>query len=499
MTITIEDLRVLTLPLELSALLLVVLVADIVTESVRGKTFTGWLTLLGLCALFGVSFVKPAVGVAFGGRFCADTWTLFLNRWFIVAGAVVTLGGMDRLRRMASRRQGEYYLLLLFSLLGMVLLSGALDLILLLLCFELASIPLFVMAAIEKRKGQESKLMLTAEGAMKFFLVGVVSTPIALLGLALILGMVGDSSIAMLAGAPQSSLLRTGLLLLLSGMGFKLGVVPFHMWVPDTYQSAPAPFVAFLSTAPKFAALIALARILVTGFGNRTELWTPAVTTLCAATLIMGNFWALGQRSTRRLLAYSGIGHIGYFMMALLVADNTGIAMFLVYLVAYLLTNIGAFLVVEAVSGRSDDESIDVFAGLARRAPWLALTMLLFLLSLAGIPFVVGFWAKLYVFIAAWRAGYSWLVIVGALLAIVALYYYLQIARVMYMSEPKQAEPVVVKPALAAGVLICLLGVVGYGAYPRPLLESARAAADAFTQTQPSLESTTQPKVGLDR
>jgi NADH-quinone oxidoreductase subunit N len=198
----------------------------------------------------------------------------------------------------------------------------------------------------------------------------------------------------------------------------------------------------------------------------------------------MGNFWALGQRSTKRLLAYSGIGHIGYFMMALLVGDNTGMAMFLFYVVAYLLTNIGTFLVVEAVCGRSEDESIDVFAGLSRRSPWLAMSMLLFLLSLAGIPFVVGFWAKLYVFIAAWRAGYSWLVVTGALLAIVALYYYLQIARVMYMNEPKVKDPIAVKPSLAAGVLICLLGIVGYGAYPRPLLESARAAADAFMQTR---------------
>lgn len=487
MTITIEDLRILTMPLGLSVLLLIVLIADIATESVRGKTFTGWLTFLGLCVLFAFSFLSHPSGDAFGGRFRADAWSLFLNRWFLVAGAVVTLGGMDRIRRMASRRQGEYNLLLLFSLLGMVLLTGALDLILLVLCFELASIPLFVMAAIEKRKGQEFKLTLTAEGAIKFFLVGVVSTPIALLGLAFIMGMSGESSIAMLQTASPSPLLRVGLLLLLAGMGFKMGVVPFHMWVPDTYQSAPAPFVAFLSTAPKFTALIALARILVFGLENRTELWAPAVTVLCVATLVMGNFWALGQRNTKRLLAYSGIGHIGYFMMALLVADNTGLAMFLFYVVAYLLTNVGAFFVVEAVGGRSDDESIDVFAGLARRSPWLALSMLLFLLSLAGIPFVAGFWAKLYVFIAAWRAGYAWLVVAGALLAIVALYYYLQIARVMYMSEPKLTEPQSVRPSLAAGILICLLGVVGYGAYPKPLLESARIAADAFMQTQSSV------------
>ena len=489
--ITLVDLSSLALPLELSALLLVLLLVDMTTSNIRGKTWTGWITVVGLSISFALTYFNPVTGQAFGGRYCVDAWTQFLSRWFIVAGIVVTLGNMDRLRRMASRRQGEYNLLLIFSLLGMVLLSGACDLILLLLCFELSSIPLFVMAAIENRKGQAERLKLISEGAIKFLLVGVVSTPIALLGFAFVIGMSGDSSISALQSAVPTPLFKTGLLLILAGMGFKLGVVPFHMWVPDTYQSAPAPFVAFLSTAPKFAALIALSRLLVGGLGEHSELWAPAVMVLCAATLVMGNFWALSQRTTRRLLAYSGISHIGYFLMAVLAANSAGIAMLLFYLVAYLLTNVGTFLVVEAVAGSGEDESIDAFDGLARRSPWLALAMLLFLLSLAGIPFVVGFWAKLYVFIAAWHAGYSVLVVAGALLAIVSLYYYLQIARAMYMVKPKTDAPVVVKPALATAVIVCLIGVVGYGAYPRPLLESARVAADALTQQSPSMFAAT--------
>jgi NADH-quinone oxidoreductase subunit N len=493
----LADLPSLLLPLEIAVLLLVIVAIDLGSTSIRRKTLTSWVTLAGLCVLFVLTFVNPADAMAMGGRFRLDAWSSFLNRWFLVAGIIVVLGTRSRLRRMASRRQGEYYLLLLFSLLGMVLLTSACDLVLLLLCFELASIPLFIMAAIENRKGQEKRLVLIAEGALKFFLVGVVSTPIALLGFAFIFGLAGDSSVAALASVPPSPLLRAGLLLVLAGMGFKLGVVPFHMWIPDTYQAAPAPFVAFLSTAPKFAAVAALARIFVGGLGSRTELWVPAVTTLCVATLVMGNFWALGQRTTKRMLAYSGIGHIGYFLMALLGADTDNVTVLLFYWAAYLLTNVGAFLVVEAVAGAGEDETIDAFAGLSRRSPWLALAMLLFLLSLVGIPFVVGFWAKLYVFLFAWKAGYSALVVAGALLAVVALYYYLQLARSMYMVEPKSAKRIVVRPALATAIVICLVGVIGYGLYPKPLLDSARNAATALAPTKsPLLNNDALAQVG---
>lgn len=487
MNLTAKDIASLILPLELGGLLLVVLIYDMLATSIRRKTVSGWITVVGLVLIFGATFVNPTSATAFGGKFRVDQWSLFLSRWFLVGGAIVALGTLDRLRLMASRRQGEYYLLLLFSLMGMILLASARDLILVLLCFELASIPLFVMAAIENRKGQLERLKITAEGAAKFFLIGVVSTPIALMGFAFIVGLAGDSSITTLQSVQESPLLQAGLLLVLAGMGFKLGVVPFHMWVPDTYQSAPAPFVAFLSTAPKFAALIALCRVLVEGLYGRAGLWVPAVSTLCIATLVLGNFWALGQRNTKRMLAYSGVGHMGYFLLALMGADSTSIGMLLFYVVAYLFTNVGAFLVVEAVTGQSDEETIDAFAGLAKRSPWLALAMLLFLLSLAGIPFVVGFWAKLYVFVAAWNAGYSGLVVAGALLAIVALYYYLQIARVMYMVEPQVERPVSVRPSLSAGIIICLLGVVGYGLYPRPLLESAQEASRALISQGDSL------------
>ncbi len=477
------NLRPLSLPLEVALLGLVLLFVDMASSSLRYKALTGWVTALGLTAILLVSFWDAPMGELGGGRYRTDAWSHFLNQWFLVAGVLVTLGSQVRVRRTAERRQGEYYLLLLFSLLGAVLLTGARDLILLLLCFELASIPLFVLAAIENGKNNEARLARTAEGAIKFFIVGVVSTPIALLGLAMILGMAGSSDLAVLSHLAPSPLVQTGVLLIIAGIGFKLGMAPFHMWVPDTYQSTPASFAAFLSTAPKLAALVMLSRLLGSGLAGQASLWVPVLAVGAGGTLLVGNVSALGQRSTHRMLAFSGVGHIGYFLMALIIGGALGQQALLFYGVAYLLTNIGAFIAVEVAIGHCEDDQIDQFAGLARRSPALALAMLVFLLSLAGIPFALGFWAKFYVFIEAWRSGHQLLVVLGALVAVVGLYYYLQIARIMYMVPPKEgAERPVVKPTQWLAIALCAAGVVGYGAWPAPLLHSVTVAAKAFVR-----------------
>ncbi|HEY5958277.1 MAG TPA: NADH-quinone oxidoreductase subunit N, partial [Polyangiaceae bacterium] len=320
-----------------------------------------------------------------------------------------------------------------------------------------------------------------AEAAMKFFVVGVVSTPIALLGAAFLVALSASTDIVAIAQMPLEPIHVLGLVLLLSGMGFKLGVVPFHMWVPDTYQAAPTTFVAFLSTAPKLAAMAALSRIYVFGYASASEKWVPLVLLLSIATLILGNLSALTQSNTKRLLGYSGIGHVGYLLMGLLVVDSFGLEALLFYLVAYALTNLGAFLAVEAIESNDGDGNMTDLNGLWSRAPWLALSMLLFLLSLAGIPFVVGFWAKLYIFVAAWRGGHPGLVLLGALVAVVSLFYYLQLARCMYMTAPAtNSNPLRVGLSLKVAVLVCVAGVVGLGLYPRPLLETAHAAAVEF-------------------
>src|SRR5207253_3331042 len=267
-----------------------------------------------------------------------------------------------------------------------------------------------------------------------------------------------------LEGRPP--LLVFGLLTVLAGFGFKIAAVPFHMWVPDTYEAASTPFVAWLSVAPKAAGFVALFRVFLEGVGDQVTLWMPIIAALAAVTIVGGNLMALPQQNVKRLLAYSGIAHIGYMLVGLAAVSASGTAMVLFYLVAYVFANMGAFLVVEVVARSEGTEHLNGFRGLAQRSPLLAVAMLLFLLSLGGIPFVAGFWAKLYVFWAATERGLYWLVLLGAILTVVALFYYLLVAKRMYIEAPERSSRVPVAPTLALSVLLCALGVLLLGLYP---------------------------------
>ena len=253
------------------------------------------------------------------------------------------------------------------------------------------------------------------------------------------------------------------------------------MWVPDTYEAASTPFVAWLSVAPKAAGFVVIFRLYLEGMGERVLLWVPLAASLGAVTIVAGNLMAIPQQNIKRMLAYSGIAHIGYMLVGFAAVSASGVAMMLFYLVAYLFGNMGAFLVVEAVAQSDGSVSIAAYKGLAQRSPVLALCMLLFLLSLGGIPFVAGFWAKLYVFWAAAEQGMYWLVLVGAVLTVVALFYYLLVAKRMYIDAPERSGPVVVSPLLGLSILICTAGVVGMGIYPKPWVMAAlRVAATLF-------------------
>jgi NADH-quinone oxidoreductase subunit N len=267
----------------------------------------------------------------------------------------------------------------------------------------------------------------------------------------------------------------------LTGVAFKIAAFPFHMWVPDTYEAASTPFVAWLSVAPKAAGFVALFRIYFEGAGDRAGVWGPAAAALATATMLAGNLMALPQKNAKRLLAYSGVAQIGYMLVGIAAASASGTAMVLFYLVAYVFGNMGAFLVVEAVARSENSESTSAFRGLSQRSPLLALAMLLFLLSLGGIPFVAGFWAKLYVFWAAAERGLYWLVLVGAILTVVALFYYLLIAKSMYIEASAQTGAVKVAPALAASLVLCVLGILVLGVYPKSVVMAAlRVAAPLF-------------------
>ena len=437
----------------------------------------GVIAGLGLVVLLGVALRMEPGATWLGEGFVQDELALFAKRLFLVATALGILGSLTLRAPVFARRATEYYLLMLASLLGMLVLASARDLILLFVAFELMSIPLYALTGFQK--GDD----MAVEAALKFFLVGTVSSALIAYGLSFVYGIARTTSLpgvatALSAGSP---LMILGLVVALAGLGFKIAAVPFHMWVPDTYEAANAPFVAWLSVAPKAAGFIVIFRLYLEGVGDRAVLWVPIATGLAAITIVAGNLMAIPQQNVKRLLAYSGIAHIGYMLIGFAAVSANGVAMMLFYLVAYLFGNMGAFLVVEAVTQSEGSERIDAYKGLAQRSPVLALAMLLFLLSLGGIPFVAGFWAKLYVFWAAADKGLYWLVLLGAVLTVVALFYYLMVAKRMYIDAPERTGPIPVPPLLALAILICSLGVVIMGIYPKPFVLSAlRVAATLF-------------------
>jgi NADH-quinone oxidoreductase subunit N len=467
------------LELGVAAIFLVILVGGVLGRR-RAPLAIGGLVIAGLAVLLGASFlVAPASpgDTLFDGMFVQDDLALFAKRLFLAATLVGVIASLALRHAAFARRAVEYHLALLGSLLGMLVLASARDLILLFVAFELMSIPLYVLAGFLKREPE------AVEAALKFFLVGTVSSAVLAYGLSFVYGIAGTTAIGAIpdALAEGHPLMRLGMILILAGLGFKIAAFPFHMWVPDTYEAASTPFVAWLSVAPKAAGFLVIFRLYLEGVGDAVLLWVPLAAGLAAVTIVAGNLMAIPQQNVKRMLAYSGVAHIGYMLVGFAAVSAAGVAMMLFYLVAYLFGNMGAFLVVEAVAQAEGSEHMAAYKGLAQRSPLLALAMLLCLLSLGGIPFVAGFWAKLFVFWAAAEQGLYWLVLVGAVLTVVALFYYLLVAKRMYIDAPEHPGPIAVAPPLGVSILICSLGVVLMGVWPRPWVDAAfRVAATLF-------------------
>jgi NADH-quinone oxidoreductase subunit N len=466
----------LALEIALCALAFVVFAAGILQQGTGGRS-TGWITLLGLCAVFGLTFAAQEGRELFGGAFVQDGLAVFAKRLFIGSAALSVLGSLTLTKGPFGRRTSEYHFALLVSLVGMCALASARDLILLFVAFELMSIPLYLLTGFRKQEAR------APEAALKFFLVGTVSAAVIVYGMSFIYGATGSTALAAIpdAMAIGDPLVLLGMTLLLAGLGFKIAAFPFHMWAPDSYEAASTPFVAWLSVAPKAAGFVAIIRVYLEGAGGAAQVWLPLVAALAGATIVTGNLMAIPQSNIKRLLAYSGVAHVGYMLLGLAALSVNGVAMVLFYLVAYVFGNMGAFFVVETVSQSEGSDDLDAYRGLAQRSPLLALAMLLCLLSLGGIPFVAGFWAKLYVFWAAAEQGLYPLVFLGAVLTVVALYYYLIVARKMYIDPPESEAPVSVPGALGVAIAVCVLGVVGIGVYPGPWLALVtRVAATLF-------------------
>lgn len=477
-----EWIPLLSLEIFVVAALFLVLVADavVVADTKYGRAI-GLFTAAALAGALVLSFFVPDNASGAGGVYVLTPWVLFFKRVFLVAGLLAVLGSMRWLEQMTPRRQSEYYVLLLASIVGMMLIPGARDWVFLFVSFELMGIPLYALCA--WAKGDVAPLnreSLAAEAGLKLFVTGAASSAITLFGLALVIGTTGRTSLDAVPPGELSALTGLGMLLVLAGFSFKVGAVPFHMWVPDTYQGAPTPFVAFLSVAPKAGGLAAIAVVFLRGWTQHFGAWAPAIALLAAASMVVGNFFAIPQKDVRRLLGFSGVAQLGYALVGVAARTQDALAMTLFFLATYVVTNMGVFLVIQAAAGPMRGYDTKALAGLSRRQPWLGMALLVFLLSLAGIPFVVGFWAKLFLFMAAWKAGQSALVVAAIALAVLGLFYYLTVARSTFMAEGESDERIPVDGAMAAAIIACLVAVVGLGLYPAPLVEQAVRATTAF-------------------
>lgn len=441
----------------------------------------GWVTAagLGLIAVLGLAFSRPASeGYQMWGGMLRQDWLAFTFKiLFLFAAAATALFASD-LPKIGKR--GEFYLLMLASTLGMIMMASAADLIMLYLAIETTSIPLYVMAGFLTTDDKST------ESGFKYLLFGALTSAIMLYGFSLLYGFTGTTDIYQLAAHAQSGsvsnlLLFGSLALVLVGFGFKISAVPFHFWAPDVYEGSPTPVAGFLSTASKAAGFAVLARVLFAAFPAIAPYWGAIIAALATATMTLGNLLALAQKNIKRMLAYSSIAHAGYAMIGVVVVSYLGITSMVFYLVVYVVTNLLAFGVVSAVGKITGSDEIASYSGLSRRSPWLALALLVAFLSLAGMPPFGGFVVKFAVFAAAVDAQLYWLAIIGVLNSIVGLYYYLTVLKFVYLYRSEDEDkPLPISRPYVLALTVLALGVILLGTIFAPWFGVASSAAVAI-------------------
>ncbi len=435
------------------------------------KGITAALAAAGLLATLALEIAWAGrSGLAFGGMIALDGFATFLNVVFLVSGLVSIAIAYGYLKRMQLERS-EYYPLLLFSVSGMVLMAHAADLIVVFLALELLSIPLYILSGIAHPRLESE------ESALKYFLLGTFATGFLVFGIALTFGVTQSTNLVEVLGALQAqsdpALLLVGIGLILIGLGFKVAVVPFHMWTPDVYQGSPTSVVAFMTVGAKLGGFAALLRVFVTAFPALAPAWAMTAAWVAAATMAWGNIAALAQSNIKRMLAYSSIAHAGYVLMALASAQGPvaapAVRAALFYLLTYAVTSLGVWAVVAALE-RAEGKGLEIddYAGLGSRRPALALAMTVFMLSLTGVPPTAGFVGKFTLFQSAIDAGLIWLAIVGVVTSLISAAFYLRVVVVMYM---RPGEPSIEGDGWLKGSIgLTAAATVLLGLLPGPVL-----------------------------
>ena len=466
------DLIALAPVLVLSIFAMLILVLDL--WGGRNKSLLVFTSLVGLLMTAISAFAKyPIPAYSFNDSYIVDHLSLFFICIFTISSALAILLSVEYNER-EGIRAGEYYALILFCTVGMILLASSTDMIMIFLGIEIVSICLYVLAGIRRNDHRSN------EAALKYFLLGAFATGFLLYGMTLVYGSTGSTNLFKIAefvknpSAQSNPLLMMGLVLLVIGFGFKVASVPFHMWAPDVYQGAPTPVTAFMAVGPKAAAFAAFFRVFADTFPEMSSSWEMLLSIIAVLSMFVGNLGAIMQTNIKRMLAFSSISHAGYILMAVIAKNSLGSSSLLFYMLSYAFMTFGVFGIV-IILGRKGEENLEIknYSGLAYKHPVIALSMTIFLLSLGGLPPFAGFVAKFYLFSAAIQEGLLTLVIIAVLNGAISFYYYLKVVVFMYMKEPEAEFKISLTPITLFVVFIGVVGTINLGIFPNSIITLA--------------------------
>ncbi|MDA8082539.1 MAG: NADH-quinone oxidoreductase subunit N [Nitrospiraceae bacterium] len=459
----------------MTVLALLVLVADLV---IKRKETIGLLSII--TAAIVAYFLTTAKGTAFNGMFLSDGYSIFFKLIFLMNLILTVLISVKYLS-VERVNFGEYYSLILFSTLGMMVMASAGDLIVLYLGLELMALSTYILAGFLRYD------MKSNEAALKYFLLGAFASAFLLYGTALVYGMTGTTDLKEIAGyialngLAQNPMLILAMIFVAVAFSFKIAAVPFHMWAPDAYEGAPTSITAYMSVGPKAAGFAVIGRVFLVAFGGMKVEWSAVLIPIAILTMGLGNIVAISQTNIKRMLAYSSIAHAGYALLGIIAGTPDGLASVMVYMLVYAFMNIGAFAVIIMLrSGDFKGDSLSDYEGLAKTHPLAAGLMLVFMFSLTGIPPTAGFMGKFYLFMSAIQAGYTWVVLIAVIFSAISAYFYLRVVMLMYMKEPKETVALSSSPAIGLALAVALVGVLAIGVVPSFFVNFAKAAVAGF-------------------
>jgi NADH-quinone oxidoreductase subunit N len=467
---SLNELTISQLPLALPEIVMlcmasIVLIVDLfLNDRTRGGTYIlSQFTLVALIVITAMTFTQKEA-VAFSGTFVRDGMGDLLKIFIYIVTFALFLYSKSYLKA-RDMYKGEYFVLGLFGVLGMMIMISAQSFLTIYLGLELLSLCMYAMVALQRDS------IIASESAMKYFVLGAIASGMLLYGMSMIYGATGSLELSAISAAvtakPDNIILVFGLVFVLVGVAFKLGAVPFHMWLPDVYQGSPTAVTIYIGTAPKIAAFAMMMRLLVDGLEGLHVQWQDMLIIMAVASLAIGNVIAIAQTNIKRMLAYSTISHVGFIMLGVLTATKTGYSASMFYTIVYTLMALGAFGMIMYMSRMGfENDKLDDFRGLNQRSPWFAFIMLIFMFSMAGVPPFVGFWAKLSVLKAVVGADLIWLAITAVIFSIIGAFYYLRIIKLMYFDTPQETSGLEGASDIKVMLSINGLAVLGLGLYP---------------------------------